>query len=1152
MHLSFTTRTDKTLSNSEHGLSQLAGITEAIRCRGIPGGDNTGHSRDGHSTKAKNKNQKRRSRSRSVTSDTGSQQMHLEVGGRGVLESQHARSIPHGLNEPPTLAALGDELSEISEASYSRRSDINSAPGGRGYRDKIVISVTQWYKNVHPHHYVEGRHGQMTPVDSDGNECIADRGHGVCAGRHFTIKKSADYFDPDGFGLGSWRIIVKDGDRGGRRLKGKDCWFVDATLGQYCRFIVPGVWVLQKSYEFKHVGVEDSTSIEPFFSVQQMGSVRHTEHGTTQGDVIIISNKFFELIRSKCYNKTKDTIVRQTAHHLFWSELQQFYQINDERILKHTISYYNFVMDAWTLSSAGTSVLRVKPLDLVNSYTTDSDLGEVVKIIALEPDLTPIHMEQKNKRWLFLSKKYCKVFPAMARSGTGRPLAAVGYDNSRNSGPLKPVKNVTPLTIFSGEFRFETMESQEPSWYKTAFLQFNALSSSQYQDKEMFRDWDTCSKSMVHGATRYFNCRKDENGEPSLIHDNFLQNCQNKWLCVLWTLEKSEELEHFLEVGGVHLERAHSTDLSTTFKLTYLKRRNRQNYDMIVVTTADFTRYSKLVAFHTGWRMKAKYAQCCRLEFMDKAVNWLKKELWFEVRYFCHLAWVRAHAEEPHPKKQFRLKMLEDQLFDHPDLLQVQMCETKIKKETAKAGKAPRLYTNLDAGVMYAPELSDIQKKCYGSSAGALELRIHRVSAGENLVTFADDVGGAIENTYRRLLSDVFLLRSTIVQPIDVRLFVITSGEHSKLQEAFEALEWSLRTPNTMVFLIHSDDVTFVGNNRGCLWNVPTPSKFQEMVHQIGYNITCDDTCGILARVQFLKNTPYYAKDSSGHSRLTYARNYGAIFRNLGKVYGDMTAKQLGMSTSEFSTLTNEQRGEKFISGVVRGYVNEPSSSVLTALRNRFDTDCEDIIDEDSIPFYQRGGQNLGPDPRSDFTLDDNFFWQRYGIEDHQITEFVNQIDECKIGSVISNHFLSKIYAVDYGLGPSRQPDIITNGYGPFGFNLDISSCDSSNSMVVFAQNGLQQAGLDVEHASSFAAGLIAQCALPTTLRNPLKGNRTEQLVVQPLTVFEYSGSTLTTVLNNIASTSIAVTVCDSIEWRVGPGYERSSDHAMRLSSNLP
>lgn len=87
---------------------------------------------------------------------------------------------------------------------------------------------------------------------------------------------------------------------------------------------------------------------------------------------------------------------------------------------------------------------------------------------------------------------------------------------------------------------------------------------------------------------------------------------------------------------------------------------------------------------------------------------------------------------------------------------------------------------------------------------------------------------------------------------------------------------------------------------------------------------------------------------------------------------------------------------------------------------------------------------------------------------------------------------------------------------GMLWFNADIASCDSSNGPALF--ESLEGFVPDI-HRHTMAA-MVEQCSMPCRLG---VGSRT--LRFRPVRYFEYSGSLLTTVLNNIASRTIAALI---------------------------
>jgi hypothetical protein len=88
-----------------------------------------------------------------------------------------------------------------------------------------------------------------------------------------------------------------------------------------------------------------------------------------------------------------------------------------------------------------------------------------------------------------------------------------------------------------------------------------------------------------------------------------------------------------------------------------------------------------------------------------------------------------------------------------------------------------------------------------------------------------------------------------------------------------------------------------------------------------------------------------------------------------------------------------------------------------------------------------------------------------------------------------------------------------------FAFNVDISSNDSSQDAIAFGSVGLAMA----RFFPSRALGLLKQCKLPIKLSNP--DNKAEFITIKFNTLFEGSGSVLTTILNHFASFSIALNV---------------------------
>lgn len=101
---------------------------------------------------------------------------------------------------------------------------------------------------------------------------------------------------------------------------------------------------------------------------------------------------------------------------------------------------------------------------------------------------------------------------------------------------------------------------------------------------------------------------------------------------------------------------------------------------------------------------------------------------------------------------------------------------------------------------------------------------------------------------------------------------------------------------------------------------------------------------------------------------------------------------------------------------------------------------------------------------------------------------------------------------------------------GPKLYNLDISACDRSNTRPVFERLRWFYNGTGWDELIDKA---IRQCELPVTILNPEDRNgrlhRTERITAQTKNPKEFSGTILTTVLNNIASAAICLSIHHSL-----------------------
>lgn len=159
---------------------------------------------------------------------------------------------------------------------------------------------------------------------------------------------------------------------------------------------------------------------------------------------------------------------------------------------------------------------------------------------------------------------------------------------------------------------------------------------------------------------------------------------------------------------------------------------------------------------------------------------------------------------------------------------------------------------------------------------------------------------------------------------------------------------------------------------------------------------------------QFLKYS--LLDDSQGVAVNT--RNFGAIFRGLGQIHGDLTAKALGKTNSEFRAMSMEDKMEIYMSGVVRGLCNEPSNVIMDALRKRFIPEGVKGPLIETNYFVEHGSKAN----RSGHYIPISSLQDRYGGEEHEWLQLEQAILDLRLGVVIPCPILTLIYKRDYGL----------------------------------------------------------------------------------------------------------------------------------------
>jgi len=176
----------------------------------------------------------------------------------------------------------------------------------------------------------------------------------------------------------------------------------------------------------------------------------------------------------------------------------------------------------------------------------------------------------------------------------------------------------------------------------------------------------------------------------------------------------------------------------------------------------------------------------------------------------------------------------------------------------------------------------------------------------------------------------------------------------------------------------------------------------QAAAASVGHSITIEWRAN-LAETQFLKYTPLL----SNTGEWINTRNLGTIFRSLGSCLGDVTAKMLNKTNSQFKGMGMEEKMECFMSSVIAGLVHEPQNLIMDALRARFkDQGFSNKDFYDHAPIGNRGG----------YLIPVGSLIDRYGGTEGEYTDLANQITSFKYGTVYSSPIIKSFYEVDYGL----------------------------------------------------------------------------------------------------------------------------------------
>ena len=202
----------------------------------------------------------------------------------------------------------------------------------------------------------------------------------------------------------------------------------------------------------------------------------------------------------------------------------------------------------------------------------------------------------------------------------------------------------------------------------------------------------------------------------------------------------------------------------------------------------------------------------------------------------------------------------------------------------------------------------------------------------------------------------------------------------------------------------------------------------------VGHKVTVDHCLHqgryVLEKIQFLKFSPMFTTEK----RLIPVRNTGCIIRGLGKIFGDLTPKQIGLddNAQAWNILSASERFDRYISAVIAGYKNEPHHPLLDGLRRRFTVP----IAASPPAFVEMDGDYSSCEVAMDS------YMLRYNITPQDYLHQFNLVQELRLGSVVVYTPFLNAMEQDYGMD-KREASPTEGTFSNMGVEFKTPSTDS-------------------------------------------------------------------------------------------------------------
>lgn len=437
------------------------------------------------------------------------------------------------------------------------------------------------------------------------------------------------------------------------------------------------------------------------------------------------------------------------------------------------------------------------------------------------------------------------------------------------------------------------------------------------------------------------------------------------------------------------------------------------------------------------------------------------------------------HAAIAHVKKAIRAMYVDEQLVHTPTEIMVKTVNAKVKKEFAKFGKVPRLFVTYEAGCMFANELPEYSKVCLDGNywnvvngvktnvcifakPGGAKLK-HVLSEAIasmgrrnylNVLIYSDDsvwsgnINGVdfafnvdISSCDSGNKAGVFGLVYTLLSKFrkDLALGLVSqcakiinlqNPENKEELMQVEMATYFEGSGTVLTTILNHVAMYMVGQAAAVLFGMRSSlvrdwrdveSLIKECGVCFGHVLTVEPCISgsvfVPEKIQFLKRSPLLTTKGE----YVPCMNYGPLFRSFGSVEGDLLAEMVGLDAGSFSQMGWDERWDLFASRVVAGLVNEPSSVVLQAMRQRFPRTPKNFDSWSEVTFgrekLQFGGFEAGGFDGSQETIDPMSLAIRYDINVADLEELAAQIGASKFGDVYPSEAVSQFFHIDYGMG---------------------------------------------------------------------------------------------------------------------------------------